>query len=195
MSDIQSQLSLDLPLEQQLPAHTYPEKLREEILTLFAVRRPDFIRFLARLGVDAGEAEDITQDAFLRLFDASKEAKHPDRPYEWLLTCVRNLALKRFRRCSREIQVIDDVWKMWERSVGDPSSDPEAEYEARECSRRWRQALASLSPESQQCILLRSEGVTFREIASILGLPMRRVVYLTNMALTDLQVLVRKSEV
>lgn len=187
MSDVPSPLSIDLMSAVSETDSAASTCLREELEAIFAVRRPDFIRFLARLGVDAVDAEDITQDIFLRMFDTSKTAKYPDRPYEWLLSCARNLALKHFRKRSREVQVIDCVWKKWERVINDPACNTEAQCVAKEDLKRWKEAISTLDAESQQCVLLRCEGVTFREIGAILNLPLRRVVYLTNIALTELQ--------
>lgn len=76
---------------------------------------------------------------------------------------------------------------MWERSLADPRCDTEVAYARRERNRVLAVAVAGLPPEQQRCLVLRSKGVTFRGIAELLDLPMRRVVYLTSLALSTLQ--------
>lgn len=164
-----------------------------DLEVIFRIRRPEFIRFLAKFGVDAVDAEDITQEIFLRMYEPERAVKQPDRPYEWLLACARNLAISGFRRGRREIKVVDDLWRKWERTLADPGHDAEAACIHRERCFKLARAIASLEPEEQQCILLRSEGVTFRQIGETLQLPLRRVVYLTHLATEKLHAAMQSS--
>lgn len=165
-----------------------------EMEAIFTIRRPEFIRFLARFGVDAMDAEDITQEVFLRMYEPDrKNATRPERLYDWLLACARNLAISRFRRGCREIRVADDLWKKWERTLADAGCDVEGACLNRERGRKLARAIASLDREEQQCILLRSDGVTFRQIGETLQLPQNRVVYLTRLAMEKLHAAMHSS--
>lgn len=156
-----------------------------DLEALFTLRRPAFIRSLRRFGVDVVEAEDITQEVFLRM--CRPRSARPERLFEWLLACARNLAVTRFHRRRREVAGSSERWSMWERSLADPRCDTEVAYARRERNRVLAVAVAGLPPEQQRCLVLRSKGVTFRGIAELLDLPMRRVVYLTSLALSTLQ--------
>lgn len=162
---------------------------------IFTIRRPEFIRFLAKFGVAAADAEDITQEVFLRMYEPERATRQPHRPYEWLLACARNLAISRFRRGGREIKVVGDLWSKWERTLADPACDIEGMHIHRERCRKLARAIAALDPDEQQCILLRSDGVTFRQIGETLQLPLRRVVYLTHLATEKLQAAMQSSTV
>lgn len=166
---------------------------RSDLEAIFRIRRPEFIRFLAKFGVDAVDAEDITQEVFLRMYEPDRATKQPERPYEWLLACARNLAINRFRRGCREIQVVDNLWKKWERTLPDPGCDTEGACIHRERCRKLARAIASLEPEEQQCILLRSDGVTFRQIGETLQLSTSRVVYLTRLATEKLHAAMQRA--
>lgn len=153
-----------------------------DVERLFTLRRPEFIRFLVRFGVNAVEAEDITQEVFLQMVDPEKSSTRPDKLYEWLLTCARNLAVNRFHRARREIGVVDRLWKKWERTLSDPSLDTNINWIQRERYLAVIQAIAKLDPQEQQCLMLRCDGITYREIGESLNLPIRRVVYLIHLA-------------
>ena len=158
----------------------------DAVEAVFAARRPDVIRSLVRFGVDAADAEDITHDVFLGMLDR-RRGRVPERVYAWLLACARNLAINRFRRRRREIPVVEAVWQAWARTLADPRADVERRAAGRDRARRLRRAIAALTPPQRQCLLLRSHGVTFREIGETLDVPQRRAVYLTNIAIARIQ--------
>lgn len=169
------------------------EEASSYLEAVFAARRPEFIRFLAKLGVDAVDAEDITQEVFLRMYEPDRDIKQLERPYEWLLACARNLAISRFRRAWREIRVVDDLWKKWERTLADPGCDTEGTCIHRERCSKLARAITSLTLQEQQCILLRSDGVTYRQIGETLQLSLRRVMYLTHLATEKLHAAMQRS--
>ncbi len=172
-------------------SQTQQQKYLKDLEHLFAIRRPEFIRFLIRFGVNAVEAEDITQEVFLRMVNQEEKSQRPDRMYEWLLTCARNLAINRFHRARREIGVVDRLWKKWERTLSDPDSDIDLHYSQRSRYLALVDAISSLNAEEQQCLLMRCEGITYREIGQNLGIPIRRVVYLIHVATEKLHAQVK----
>lgn len=157
-----------------------------EVERLFAIRRPDLLRYLVRMGMHIVEAEDIVQDAFVRVVhDASR--KQPENLFWWLLTCAKNIAINRFRRGKRETLFPAEHWKQWEHCL--PDSIPAADdlLADREVTLRFRQSLATLNDVEQQCIVMRGQGIPFREIAAALDLPMRSVIHITSTAIRKLR--------
>lgn len=163
------------------------DEFLHDLVALFSVRRYDLIRFLVRFGVSSSEAEDITQDVVLHMDDPVRNVKRPERLYDWLLTCARNLAITHLYRRRREPCVAECIWSKWERIIADPAYHTEADCLHRERCRRLIAAVAALDSKERQCILLRSDGLTFREIGEKLNIPLRRAVYLTNLAIEKLQ--------
>ncbi len=166
---------------EQEPGHT------KELETLYLIRRPEMIRFLVKFGVDAVEAEDITQEVFLNAFDGPKNRKRPENLFHWTMTCARNLAINRYQRGKREILAPAERWKNWEKTLADDSTGPDVCVYQKECELRLARAVSQLTPVEQQCLVLRSRSVTFREIAIALNVSMQSAVYTTDIAIQKLQ--------
>lgn len=97
-------------------------KQMEEKPTLrqvFDAEESPLLRFAHGLTAQRETAEDIVQEAFLRLHSQWDEVRQP-RP--WLFRCVRNLALNHLRKDNRNtpIDAYDQSSKEWETPVPDP---------------------------------------------------------------------------
>lgn len=156
-----------------------------ELETLYRIRRPDVIRFLVRYGVDAVEAEDITQEVFLNAFDQPK--KRPDNLFHWALVCARNLAVNRYKRGKREILAPMESWTFWKDTLVDKRVNQEARFYRKERHVRLVRAFSQLTSVEQQCLILRSKGITFRETAKALDISIHSAIYSTEAAITKLQ--------
>ncbi|MDR3763683.1 MAG: RNA polymerase sigma factor [Acidobacteriota bacterium] len=154
---------------------------------LYRIRRPELIRYLMRLGIDWVEAEDLAQEAFLRAF-AAPDRKHPDNLFNWALTCAKNLAIDRFRHRRKESLAPATLWKEWEETLIDHAAvNAEICMSEVDEQRQLAQAIAQLGAVEQQCLVLRSRGLSFREMASTLGIPMQSAVYTTDVAIRKVQ--------
>ncbi len=158
-----------------------------ELETLYLIRRPEVIRFLLSFGVNVVEAEDITQEAFLRGFDQCRRNKQIDNFFHWLLVCARNLALNRIRHEKYELPAPAERWKQWQNDSLCTNSTPETELLEKEEYHLLTEAISTLSVLEQQCILLRFQDVSFREIAATLKVSMRSAVYHTGTGIRKLQ--------
>lgn len=144
------------------------------------------LRYLVRMGVNILEAEDIVQDVFVHVVnDANK--KRPGNLFWWLLTCAKNLAVNRYRKGKRETLVSAQLWKQWESCIADKAHGPDLLHEERESLKLFQQAILELNDIEQQCILMRGQGITFREMSNSLNLPMRNIIYLTEMAIRKIR--------
>lgn len=124
-------------------------------------------------GADA-EAQDITQDVFLRVFQSLKSFRAGEGTFVvWLTRLTRNLLIDHYRRGKglRLTDSIEDRRGVVEekRSI---EARPDARVEGREASEAIQAALQKLSPELREAVILRDlEELEYREIADVLRVP------------------------
>jgi RNA polymerase sigma-70 factor, ECF subfamily len=116
---------------------------------------------LFRLTGDAAEADDITQETFIRLY---RHPLPPGREHNvggWLYRVAINLGYNALRAACRRTtyEQADDVT---------PPADPEAVAAQNEERRRVRQTLSELAPQQAQLLMLRHAGLSYRELAQAL---------------------------
>ena len=119
----------------------------------------------ARVG-DAGLAEDLTAQCFLRAWQAIDRYRPVDgRPFlAWLFTIANNLVVDYYRRSRRELVGVK----------GDPrdngAADPERCALTDDLRQELRRALSRLKPEHQLIVSLRLvDGLDYAEISAITG--------------------------
>jgi RNA polymerase sigma-70 factor (ECF subfamily) len=129
----------------------------------------------------ATDAEDLTQDVFLKLyrnlgsFDTQKGSFQT-----WITTLARNLLVDHFRRTrlDRASDSLDasltsdeDGATLADR-LADPRPSQEAHASGLELKARIQQALAQLSPELREAVVFRDlEDMDYKEIAQVLRIP------------------------
>ena len=123
-------------------------------------------RWLAR---DPALAEDIVQDAVLRALVAFAGFRGGD-PKSWLLRIVRNTAYDAMSARRRPAQSgLDETHP-------DPADDPEAALARQQGRDQLGQRLAALAPELRECLVLREiEGLSYKQVAAVTGLPIGTV--------------------
>lgn len=151
----------------------------------FTQLRPELLRFLIGFGVNGQDAEDITHDAFLKSLHRTSTSKI-DNLFHWLCTCAKNLAITRYHRARREVLISPEHWQFWEGSLPHPDRNALSLLEEKEKLHALAQAFSLLGRREQRCLILRSNGSTFREIAELLNISLRSAVYSTGMALRKL---------
>lgn len=129
---------------------------------LFAANYVALTRVIYRIVGDAGWSEELAAEAFWKLH--RKPPASNRNLVGWLYRTGLRLAFdnlrKRKRRAYYEAQA----------PVPEPIQSPEEALEQREQQRRVRQVLAALKPERAALLVLRSEGYSLDEMASILNL-------------------------
>ncbi len=123
--------------------------------------------FLIRTTRDPEVAEDLLQEAFLRLTREVRANRTPDNVRAWLYRVGANLAVSRGRR-------ITSAFRGIARIVTSPGFDrtedaPEVSYISREGRADLVEALAELRPEARAALLMSSEGFNGHEIAEAVG--------------------------
>ena len=131
------------------------------------------MNFIYRMVLNTAEAEDLTQEAFLRAYRAAPRYRHEARLSTWLFRIAINLALKKLRsgRLKRALS-LNQVFGAGRR-VREPAAaglQPDVQLEQREMLRALETALHEL-PERQRIAvtLQRFEGFSYHEIAETMG--------------------------
>jgi RNA polymerase sigma-70 factor (ECF subfamily) len=133
--------------------------------------RPVVVRVAARI-VGSDEAEDVSQDAFLRAFHRLHHFRG-DAPFRsWLLRITHNAALDHLGR-RRPVPVDPETLDTTEASTSRP---PAERLEVRERIERLERKLHGLSYQHRVVLVLRdAEGLSYEEIADITDAPLGSV--------------------
>jgi RNA polymerase sigma factor (sigma-70 family) len=115
-----------------------------------------------RLG-DGDDAEDVAQEAFVRLLDEGAPA--PFNARAWLFTVARRLASDRQRATRRR----ERLALLPSASAHGDSPDPALAVERAEAVAAVREVLAGLTERERQLLLLHHDGYSYREIAARIG--------------------------
>jgi RNA polymerase sigma-70 factor, ECF subfamily len=148
----------------------------ERVNALFQQLHAPVFRFLLRKTHNAGYAEDLTQETFLRLCRHLQQDRPLDNPKAWLLTVANNLVIDKSRSECHAEDVDETTWKRIEDSRAGRQPDPEKTILQRERLDRLHLAVLKLTPLQRQCLHLRAEGLRYREIAELLDISISTVV-------------------
>jgi len=135
---------------------------------LFERLYPGLFGLTYRVLGDQLEAEDVLQEAFLRLTDAPILARPDDEVAAWLRRVCLNFSANRRRDAYRARQRLERVGRLDLADASATSSGPAAEAERREAQAEVRRALACLPERQRDCLLLRHSGYSYTEIAATL---------------------------
>lgn len=128
------------------------------------------LRFTGR----TDQAQDLTQDVFLRVFRSLQSFDLDTGTFRvWLVSLTRNLLIDHYRKTRKERAVDSIEDRMTElEETGAVTGRPEGRVAGREASELLRAALEKLSPELREAVILRDlEEMEYREIAEVLKVP------------------------
>jgi RNA polymerase sigma-70 factor (ECF subfamily) len=127
-------------------------------------------RFLWMRTHDAGAAEDLTQDAFLRAWQNLARYDPRWRFSTWLYTLAERLCISRKRSRGKEPHQVGGEFGL---TAPATDEDPAATAAARDEGRAvWETAGRALRPEERSALWLRyGEDLSMEEIGAILGRP------------------------
>jgi RNA polymerase sigma-70 factor, ECF subfamily len=118
------------------------------------------------------EAEDLTQEIFLKVFKSLNTFDRRANFQTWLISVSRNLCIDHYRSVRREREVIDRAVDAEELSPLSHEAWPGSELEQRDRVALLRQALAAVSEPLRAAVLMRDiEELSYVEIAGRLQLP------------------------
>ena len=144
------------------------------VLEHYDRERQALVRYVISLGVDSDTACEIVQDAFVKLYEHLLGFGDRANLRSWLYRVVHNLA--------RNVQ--SSVRNRKTGSIADAavtvdpierSESAEASMIARQDALRISEAMSCLRPAQRNCLILRAQGLKYKEIAETLGLSVSAV--------------------
>jgi len=118
---------------------------------------------------DTALAEDVTQEVFLRLYRNLNSTPGEELLRAWLLRVTLNVARNTLRGQSRSM-VRDNEYQKSTAEGGVMTEAPEVDYERKIAIEEARRALAKIKEPMRSCLLLKQQGLSYREIATSLSL-------------------------
>lgn len=153
--------------------------------------KADAVNVAYQMTNDPELAEDIAQEAFIRVYKYIGNFKGESKFFTWLYKIILNLCRDYFRRqpdqnfLSLEEPPVSSILR---RQIPDLVENPEKQMEKKELQRMIKEALDTLSFEHRQVIVLKDlQGFTYREIAEIVDIPLGTVKSRLNTARKRLQ--------
>lgn len=176
-----------------MPRDTLAELSDDALLVLYANGDPEAVRLLAarlaprlmaygmRLLGDRAEAEDVAQEAMLRLWKQAPDWRQGEAQVStWLFRVASNLATDRLRQ--RKRRKAEPLKHGDEEGIDPPDTSPGAMAQLMQADRMaaLQLALDSLPDRQRQAVVLRHiEGFTNPEIAEVMGIGVEAVESLT----------------
>lgn len=136
--------------------------LHGQVTDFFIERRSEIYAYLLTLGVRPAEAQEMTNEAFLKYYAALRDGQSVANPRAWVYAVAHNLAMSRHAE-SEEVELPIDM-------PAPGNATPETIVLERERMAQIHRAVENLSPQQRSCLHLRAEGFRYREIAGILGI-------------------------
>ncbi len=120
------------------------------------------------------EAQDLTQDVFLRVFKTLRSFRAGEGSFSvWLTRLTRNLLVDHYRRTKRDraTDALDDKLAILEEKTAQ-SARTDGMLAGREAGELIHAALQKLSPELRETVILRDlQEMEYKEIANVLSVP------------------------
>lgn len=116
---------------------------------------------------DSALAEDITQEVFMRLYKNFDDIKDEEMLRPWLIRVALNLAKNTIRGNFRANVREDNYFKQQEENA---VFEPELDYERREQMKEVQRALEKVKEPLRSCLVLKQQGLSYKEIADALSL-------------------------
>lgn len=128
---------------------------------------------------NAQDAQDLTQDVYVQVWDRAEQYRLTGSPMGWLLAVCRNLCLMRLRREERHAALSEEEWDAIPARECGLDADERALLQG---------ALASLTDEERRIVLLHAvTGLKHREITALLELPLPTVLSKYHRALKKMR--------
>lgn len=144
--------------------------IEQRVSELFEQLRVRIYRYVLVISGSPEEAEEVTQESFLRLYQTLQEGTRVEEPQFWLFRVAHNLAINRQKRTRFERSYDFATWDVIVANRVDPGLNPEQDVIQREKYEGIRTGLARLTDQERRIMHLRAEGMRYRQIADVLGI-------------------------
>ena len=152
---------------------------REALAELYQCTRAAVYGLALSYLKNAHDAQDLTQDVYVQVWDCVEQYRLTGSPMGWLLAVCRNLCLMRLRREERHAALSEEEWDAIPARECGLDADERALLQG---------ALASLADEERRIVLLHAvTGLKHRELAALLELPLPTVLSKYHRALKKMR--------
>jgi RNA polymerase sigma-70 factor (ECF subfamily) len=152
--------------------------------------------YLYRMTGNAEDADDLTQEVFIRMYTNIGKFRAEASLSTWLFRIAGNLAVDRFRRTKNSRRLVTSLdapiqpgEEEASRDVPDMTMAPEVLVGRRELADQIESALAKLPAKLRSAVILFDvEGMSYDEIAGVEGIPLGTVksrIFNARVALRD----------
>jgi RNA polymerase sigma-70 factor (ECF subfamily) len=149
---------------------------------LFAALESPLLAYALRLTKELSAAEDLVQEAFMKLQAQFNEVREPSR---WLYRTVHNLALNQQRQARKIVPLEPESPGAGE--TADPCPLPDEQIARSEGIGLVRLTLETLDERSRELIRLKfTENLSYKEISERTGLKTGHIGYLLHHALKEM---------
>lgn len=156
-----------------MPSSGQPDAISQvawETEQLYHKHASNLIRYLRSGGRASNDLEDLAQETFIRYFRARCNGESIQNPKGWLYRVGRHLAIDGARK-AKPVLLDEAGWRSVEAKH---ASHPELDLDERSL-RSPKLPWHTLSPLEKECLLLRAEGLTFREVGEVLDVSISTV--------------------
>lgn len=175
------------PLETKDPANPN----RDSLPALFEALESPLLAYAMKLTQQMEAAQDIVQEAFVRL---QAQKKRVEAPKPWLYRTAHNLAADYHRARRKIVPLAADGEGGALPETPDAAPTPEEAAQRWEAVARARECVHGLDARSQRLLRLKfEEGLSYREISAETGLSVSNVGYVLHHALKEVGALLRKA--
>ena len=157
------------------PLQTKSALAEERLRALYQQLYLPVFRYLMCKTRNLGEAEDLTQETFLRFYRRLHEQQPVENPKAWLFTVAHNLAVDSMKGESQFKDLGKGAWERLQDCQSPAQIDPEKKMLEHERRELLRKAVLNLTALQRECLFLRTEGLRLREIAELLQISISTV--------------------
>ncbi len=171
---MESAKTLRFPQSASWDVASVVENVRELVLEQYDREQIPLRRYLLFLGLNEESARETVQETFLKLHEHLLAEGDRSNLRAWLFRVAHNLARNSQSAFgSSRTDLVADFTKSAEPAAGGISA--EENLLERERQQRLHHAIDQLSPAQKECLVLRSQGLKYREIAGVLNLSVSTV--------------------
>ncbi|MEG0778511.1 MAG: RNA polymerase sigma factor [Oscillospiraceae bacterium] len=155
----------------QTTIETYIAKIalgdKPALAALYEATRAAVYGFALSIVKNECDAEDVLQEAYVKIWSSSGSYNAQGKPMAWILTITKNLARSTLRERAKTADIPEEDWQMFYAPTTGTSSEDRIVLQA---------AMSVLKDEERQIITLHAiSGLKHMEIARLLNLPLSTV--------------------
>jgi RNA polymerase sigma-70 factor (ECF subfamily) len=140
---------------------------REAARELIRIHHGAVFGYLRRLGADAAQAEDLTQETYTKAWSSIAGLRREASLRAWLLTIARNQYLQLVRRRRGDESPMDDAPE-----PADPAPAADGTLAGQQRDERLHGEVDRLEPALRETVALHYfQELSLREVAAVLGVP------------------------